>query len=340
MPYLPVKYPVMLRWLPVFLLIIASVSLGGRMADPVGVGAVCQPPLRSGKDYALFFALESYQHWSPLRHPHDEAEVLAQELRSNYGFQTEIVQDPSDQEIYEKLEEYLQRTYAADAQLLIFFSGHGEFVEDTREGFLIPINAQREDFMQRSYLPHDRFKKWVNTIPCRHILLAIDACYSGTLDDRIAGVRNDKPDFRRPQAGADQGPSPEQIEGFVLDNLQYQTRFYLTSGGKEQTPDRSQFARQMLDGLRSTTRQDPVLTFTELKGHLEKAQPLPRAGEFGYNEPGLRNFLFVRKLNSFPLAKGTSTTTRPPAAEDRRGLFSRKIGGTYPVANWTALSRI
>lgn len=251
------------------------------------------PHFRPGKDYALFFAIENYSNgWSKLQYPIDDAEAIAKDLQNLYGFQVDLQLNKSKTEIQDKLLEYGRKTYAPDAQLFVFFSGHGEFYEATKEGFIIPTSGKRPDAYQESYIAHDRLKKAVDAIPCNHILLAIDACYSGTIDDRIASKGGDnKPQWKLP-AGPDLASA--QNQQFINDNLKYRTRFYLTSGGKEQTPDRSLFAQKFLEALRSTSVQNPVLTFTGLQSFLEKVNPVPRAGEFGVTEPGLKNFLFIR----------------------------------------------
>lgn len=247
---------------------------------------------RQGKDYALLFAVKNYTYWKPLSYPIDDADSIAKDLRELYGFQVEIVRDPSKAAIQDKLLEYGRRTYPADGQLLVFFSGHGAFFESTKEGFIIPKEGKLNDPYQDSYLPHDRLKKAVDAIPCNHILLAIDACFSGTIDDRIA--QRGGPGFGRPNAP---GNDDLILNGFISEQLRYRSRFYITSGGKEQTPDRSQFARQILEALRSTTSANRVLTFSGLCSFLERATPLPRAGEFGTTEPGVKNFLFIRSDN-------------------------------------------
>jgi sulfatase modifying factor 1 len=255
------------------------------------VGIKSTEVTRVGKDFALLFAVENYSEWNKLSYPIDDAEAIAKDLEELYGFQVEIVRDPDKKILQDKLREYGARSYPADGQLLVFFSGHGTFFEGTKEGFVIPKDGKRNDPYQESYLTHDRLKKAVDAIPCNHILLAIDACFSGTLDDRIA-QRGNQPDFTRPDMPG--GSGGHILNNFIAEQLKYRSRFYITSGGKEQTPDRSQFARQILEALRSTTSEKRVLTFSGLCAFLERAVPLPRAGEFGGTDPGIKNFLFVR----------------------------------------------
>ncbi len=284
-------------------------------------------PAREGKDYALIFAIENYKYWSDLRYPIDDGEAVAEELRNKYGFKVELVKDPDRNTIYDKLNEYRDRSYQEDDQLFIFFSGHGTFIEDTKEGFLIPVDGRKNDRYQDTYIPHDRFKRAINAIPCKNILLAIDACFSGTLDDRI-GLRGDEdnePSWGRPTPQGAVTIDEIRIESYMQEHLQYQTRLYLTSGGKERTPDKSPFIYQFLTALRSTNDEDPLLTYIEIQGFLETVEPRPRTGTFGINEPGPRNFFFRRASSSVP-----PTIARPkaPAQEDRKAFEAARDCGS------------
>ena len=136
----------------------------------------------------------------------------------------------------------------------------------------------------------------VDNIPCKHIFLAIDACFSGTFDEAIALNRG--PAFNRP--GADK---QDEVTQFVNRKLAYQSRLYLTSGGKERTPDGkvySPFTERFLEGLRSYGGGDNLLTFTELLSFMEKAVPAPRSGSFGAHEPG-GDFLFITSDTQIPV---------------------------------------
>ncbi|MDX1943592.1 MAG: SUMF1/EgtB/PvdO family nonheme iron enzyme [Saprospiraceae bacterium] len=289
---------------------------------------------RPNKDYALFFAVQDYDKWGKLRNPIKDAEAIAKELKDLYGFDTLIVRNPTKNQIYDKLEAYRQRKYADDAQLLIFFSGHGDYDAATQEGFFIPKDGKLQDSYQDSYLPHTRLERQINSIPCKHILLAIDACYSGTFDKAIA-LSRDNSNFTRPGAS----DVNQQRQLFIDRALKYQSRLYLTSGAKERTPDPSEFARQFLAGLRNFGGDDQVLTFSELCGYMEKANPTPRFGEFEGNEPG-GNFLFI--LKEATSATAPTITTRTPAQEPPRTVEKAKPeipdfvfvkGGTYQMGD-------
>ena len=257
-------------------------------------------PFRPGKDFALFFAVSNYDQWDDLKNPISEAEAIAKDLRDLYGFQTEVVRDPTKAEIQTKIDEYRKKAYADDAQLFIFFTGHGEYIETTKEGFFVPKDAKRNDPSQDSYLPYLRLQRWVETLPCRHILLAIDACFSGTFNDDIAlkgdpGKRPGQSDWR---------------EQYIRQSLQYRSRIFMASGAKVRTPDKSAFAEQFLTALRSFGGDDGLVNTTELWSYVQRASPKPCAIRFGDHEAG-GDFLFVMKNegDSMETLKSTDTLT-------------------------------
>jgi hypothetical protein len=87
---------------------------------------------------------------------------------------------------------------------------------------------------------------------------------------------------------------------FIRRTLQFTTRQYLTSGGKQYVPDgrpghHSPFASRLIDALRKTATSGGILTLAKLKSAVETLDPQPRAGGFGDDEPG-SDFLFVARL--------------------------------------------
>lgn len=248
-----------------------------------------QKPFRKGKDYALFFAVNTYQSpkISALQNPIKDAKRLAQELKDNYGFQTEVVENPTYEVIEQKLKEYntnfAKGLLDKDGQLLIFFSGHGS--RQLTNGYFLPANANPED-LKRSAFNYKIWRDDMDAIDCKHILVAIDACYSGTFDPKF-GMRND---------GLFGTRSGELTEGqrLITEHEKHKTRLFFTSGETDQpTPDQSDFAKKFLAALISKGYDDGILTSSEIfSNHLEKAAPRPRTGEFGSDEAGA-SFLFI-----------------------------------------------
>ncbi len=239
---------------------------------------------RSGKDYALIFAIGEYAEWPALVNPVPDANAIAGELRSRYGFETDVVVNPTLPKILTRLRDYAGRTFGPDDQLFILFAGHGQFDDIFNEGYLVAKDSKLNDDVKTSYLSHSNLRTVINNIPNNHIFLAIDACFGGTFDPKIAS------------RGDDGGMSRQD---FIALKMRYKTRRYVTSGGKEYVPDgtpgrHSPFAARLIEALRSNGGDDGILTLSELAGFIEKVSPQPRMGEFGVNEPG-SDFLFIKK---------------------------------------------
>ena len=242
--------------------------------------------LRKGKDYALLFAVEDYTYWPKLHKPVSDAETIQRDLERLYGFQTELIQNPTEKDIYAGLRKYAQMDYADDDQLFIFFAGHGHFDEIFKRGYLVARETLRpnQDPEMLSYVSHADIRDLIDAMPCKHIFLVLDTCYSGTFDRRIA-MRGNAADASKTQ--------PTQAD--IDRKFRYTTRWYLTSGGKEIVYDDSPFVHQFLEALRSKGGSDNILTIDEILSHVRRlVKPKPCAGKFGSNEPG-SDFLFFSR---------------------------------------------
>ena len=243
------------------------------------------PRDRQGKDFALLFAVEDYHHWEKLRKPIYDAVSIQQDLENIYGFQTELIKNPTQAEIFKALRAYAEKEYTDADQLLIFFAGHGYFDETFDVGSLVARDTRKpeDDKELLSYISHSVIRDIVDRFTCKHIFLVLDTCYSGTFDRRIA-MRGHADDRAKPL-------TPDDIQR----KLEYTTRRYLTSGGKEQVPDDSKFVRAFLEALRSQGGVDNILTLDDVSRYMETLDnPKPRASGFGSDEPG-SDFLFFAK---------------------------------------------
>src|SRR5262245_47688017 len=77
---------------------LALISLAGFLFNATDFLFQSTPALRSHRDYALFFAVNDYAQdsgFGDLTKPIANAEAIATELRERYGFETEIVKNPT-----------------------------------------------------------------------------------------------------------------------------------------------------------------------------------------------------------------------------------------------------
>ncbi|HQQ96306.1 MAG TPA: caspase family protein [Cyclobacteriaceae bacterium] len=270
--------------------IVVENSKGGIVSSTrsilMGKTAIADAIAIDRKDYALLFATDQYDHWTDLVNPIDDANSIAGVLKSKYGFQTEVIENPSLDEVFIKLSEYAQRKFKPQDQLMIFFAGHGYFDESFGEGFVVAKNSLENDKAKTSYISHNRLRGIISNIPAEHIFLAMDVCFGGTFDPVIAGSR-----------GMETGETTDAE--FLVRKLNERTRKYLTSGGKEYVSDgipgkHSPFTLKILQALTDGGGSDRILTLTEIKTYVEKLKPEPRIGSFGDDKP-TSDFVFVRK---------------------------------------------
>jgi hypothetical protein len=217
-----------------------------------------------------------------------DATTIANELKEKYGFEVEVVENASQEDILVKIKDYSKRNYKPQDQLMIFFAGHGQFDEGFGEGYVVAKNSLETDKAKTTYISHSNLRSYVNNINCNHILLGMDVCFGGTLDPEIAKNR-----------AADSRDELTDNE-FLARKLSKKTRRYITSGGKEYVSDgivgkHSPFAASMIEAFRTRGGSDGILTLAEIMPFLEKIKEHePRAGEFGDNEKG-SDFVFVTK---------------------------------------------
>ena len=249
---------------------------------------------RPSKDYALFFAAEQYKNLDRLKNPISDARKLAQKQAEEYEFEVEIVENPNRKTIKAKLEQYRdlfdQGDLDKEGQLLIFFTGHGIFEKESANGFFIPTDGEVDD-LQATAIPYSYWRPFIDRIDCRHILVAIDACYSGTFDQRVTMKSVDTkidPVFQRPKELSEK-------ERLIQNHDEHRTRLYLASSAIEKTPDRSQFSKQFFKALDEGGNRDGLLTAGEVfELYLKSVRPTPIFGDFGRDEAG-SNFLFFAK---------------------------------------------
>ncbi len=257
-----------------------------------------------GTDYALFFAVEQYDNssaWKPLPGLIQECEDIRSDLVDRYGFSpaSKVVKNPTLADIQAELARWRARAYGPDDQLLVFFSGHGQFLDDVQEGFFIPKDGKSSagEMSERKWYSLLQLPRHVTTIPCPHILLAIDACYSGTIDSRVA-LKDENEEWVSPN----NSQADALFNQYIHDLLANKSRILMTSGGKNRTKHPSDFVRWFREALASLGGKDRILRSADIPEFWPLGAARPLAGNFEGHEPG-GNFLFVYQ---------PKTTTTPP----------------------------
>ncbi len=227
------------------------------------------------KDIALLFYVSEYSNTqlSDLQGTKENAEQISAVLKNSYGFETHIFPNYNNNQIREVLEKYQKKTYSTDDQLLIYFSGHGS---NRYGGMLLCAND--------SDIPHSQFRD-LSAGNCNHIMLVVDACYSGLLYYTIGSV---PPVYQ---------PTRKEYLNELFEVKS--ARKLLTSGeGVGTIPDNglSYFTEALIKVLKEKTgKNHNVLTDQELSGYLKIEYNDLKSGYFHKSDNSEARFLFIKK---------------------------------------------
>ncbi len=146
---------------------------------------VNQPPAytNKGNNYLFVIAIDAYQNCPRLYNCLADAKELIKVLTNQYYFDKKNVLTLFDKEategnIFKTFRQLAKKVTSAD-NLIIYFSGHGEYDKVFKEGYWIPVNAQlgaQEDFVSNS-----KIKMILEAINSKHTFLIADSCFSGSL---------------------------------------------------------------------------------------------------------------------------------------------------------------
>lgn len=135
-----------------------------------------------GRYFALIIGIDNYSgEWKKLQNAVNDAIAVEKTLKEKYYFQqchTLYNEEATRENIIKEMEWLIQNVTEND-NVLIFFSGHGDYRQDMNEGFWIPVNASSKTIS--GYISNDEIQKLLSGIHSKHTLVIADACFSGDL---------------------------------------------------------------------------------------------------------------------------------------------------------------
>ena len=150
--------------------------------------------LKYGRRFCVIVGIDDYSvdhnDLEPLQHAENDAREFRDLLQAEFGFAPEHCSFLTDQEAtLEKIRKALGQVLidqqpTPDDAFLFFFAGHGLIDRSTQEGFLAACDSQR-DKLQSTCLSVSHLRDAIQQIPCRHKLVFLDSCYSGTLFQKV-----------------------------------------------------------------------------------------------------------------------------------------------------------
>jgi hypothetical protein len=257
---------------------------GGRVSGSrkvkVGANTLNELMYANRKDYALIFATDRYDFWNSQVSPIADALALEEVLKFTYGFETEVVKNPSQKDILRKLEEYKARSFSSQDQLLIYFSGTCYFDWLMGYGYIVTASSAKNDTKKTSYIQQRSLRDALEKFSCQNILLTVDVCCADLADTR-AGLNSVT-------------INPTQQE--VVTKLMKPTRKFLITGSTEYLPGtdskRSPFSERLITTLQQNSAVKRILTFSELNASFKNYDSY--GGGFGSDDVS-GDFVFIPK---------------------------------------------
>ena len=232
-----------------------------------------------GKYYLLAIGIDEYEVLPRLKTAISDARAVSGLLEAAYGFETELLENATRQDVIRALSAYREKVGPRD-NLLIYYAGHGWNDEEADLGYWLPADAHPDD--ETNWVSNAKITSILRAMDAKHVMVVSDSCYSGTLTRGISVTRT----------------GPSHVERLSARR----TRLALTSGGNEPVVDGGGGGHPVFANafLRTLRENEAVLDATTL--HARIREPIMRDSDqtpqFGpirsaRHEDG--DFLFVRK---------------------------------------------
>jgi len=135
-----------------------------------------------GEYYGLIIGIDQYSgEWPMLKNAVNDAKGVTELLSSKYTFQymkTLYDKDATRDNILAEFE-YLLKNVKPNDNVLIYYSGHGEYIENMDKGFWVPVDASAKSISK--YISNEDIRAFLTGIKSKHTLLVTDACFSGDI---------------------------------------------------------------------------------------------------------------------------------------------------------------
>jgi uncharacterized caspase-like protein len=279
--------------------------------------------------WAIVIGVDGYPKWPHLQYAVRDAEGVGQTLVQKFGF-------ASDHVITLKNEQATRRGILAafhdlvghggsgglqpNDRVFVFFAGHGATrkLSSGRDlGYIVPYDAD-PDNLASDAIPMTEIQNIAESLPAKHVLFVMDACYSGL-------------GLTRGGANA----------AFLRDNARRLGRQMLTAGGTDQMVSdggpngHSVFTWTLLQGLggKADLNGDGLITATELAAYVAPAvssvsQQTPAFGSLPGSEGG--DFVFELPEESEFLNTNTAQLSNDAIALNTK-LDAKASAPTAPV---------
>ncbi|PHN05664.1 caspase family protein [Flavilitoribacter nigricans] len=223
-----------------------------------------------GQTHLLVIAIDAYRHCPPLYNCVKDARDLITVLTEKYGVlpenTTTLFNEAATRDnIYEAFEKMVSEVHAPD-NLLIYFSGHGEYNKSFQQGYWIPVNAEQGRTSQ--YIPNSEIRIFLSAIPAHHIFLMADSCFSGSLfaqgADRFMSKRYESDPSRW---GLTSGRNEIVSDGKPGDNSPFAESLLYRLRQNSGAIGVQELCAQVVEYVQSNADQSPIGEPLKISGH-------------------------------------------------------------------------
>ncbi|MEM6319882.1 MAG: caspase family protein [Bacteroidota bacterium] len=286
----------------------------------------------AGQYYALIIGVAEYKYHNSLTFPVKDARRFERTLTNYYRFPSKnihFLENPNRSDILDALDT-LETILQPNDSLLIFYAGHGYWDERRNRGFWLPKDARIR--ARSAWISNATLQDYLMAYVCQHVLVISDSCFSGALLMNRSAMEEASKDIQ------------------VLFGSK--SRRAITSGVKEEVPDRSVFFKELVTFLRKNQR--PFLSAAELYAAIRNkviaSSSLNQKPQFGVidqtgDEGG--DFIFIRKSQLTQLTIQKASPFDTLMADERiktrltalrkqldRDIPAKTLTGNLLVASW------
>lgn len=248
-----------------------------------------------GKNYLLVIAINRYKYCPRLSNAVKDARDLIEVLTQRYKFEPENVLTLFDEQATEagilKVFREITDRVTSDDNLIIFFSGHGEYDSVFREGYWVPVNAKPGAI--QDYVPNGKIRTVLNVIRARHIFLIVDSCFSGSLFMQYKSTRIAERLEKDPSRwGLTAGRNEIVADGMAGENSPFAESLIYHLKHSEGAVGVSELCNKVVEDVIASANQTPRGEPLKVKGH--------RGGQFFFHlkgeNPGMGQSEASRKI--------------------------------------------
>jgi hypothetical protein len=220
--------------------------------------------------WALIVGIDDYEHIPKLNYAVKDSQEIKDILVKDMGFSEGhitclINQEATRENILRWMGDQLPKKTSPEDRVLIFFGGHGytrKYPGGGEMGYLMPFDAKASN-VHSTAISMAEIQDIFKLIPAKHVLIIVDACYSGLVGMHMRGL----------------GGIRDANESIDLEKLaKSKGRQVMTAGKADEEAIESDswghslYTRYLIKGLKqieADLNKDSIITTTELQSYLQ-----------------------------------------------------------------------